>query len=94
MASMPTPPPAASATPPIAVAAGESPGMSQPKPHRPKASPDWTPRLIQPADGSSKPAVEVVSGVVPPAPKKPSDDFVPRLIAPASETPKPDDNGH
>ena len=94
MPSMPTPPPAAAATPPIAPAASEGAGASQPKPHRPKASPDWTPRLIQPADGTSKPAVEVAPIAAPPAPKKPQDDFVPRLIAPASETPKPDDNGH
>ena len=52
-------------------------------PQRPKADPNWMPKLIQPVD-----APAALESSTPPAPPKPpkNTDFVPRLIAPASES--------
>jgi ribonuclease E len=92
------PEPVAEATPVAAPAPVEAPTPSMPqasaepaaprpehRPHRPKASSDWTPRLIAPVEGAQAPATPVAPPVAAaPAPKKPpADDFVPRLIAPA-----------
>ena len=60
-----------------------------PRPSRPKAAADWTPRLIAPVEGAAPPAAPIVTAAAPAAPaapKKQADDFVPRLIAPAPES--------
>jgi len=85
----PARPMSSEATPPPApIAAPQSP---EPKPHRPKADANWTPRLIAPVEGGAAPAPEPV--VSAPKPKKPADDFVPRLISPAPDAPKGDNDG-
>jgi ribonuclease E len=80
---------------PAAPAAAPEPAAAHPehRPHRPKASADWTPRLIAPVESASPPPIAPVSSA--PAPKKPADDFVPRLISPAPAEPSHnDDNGN
>jgi ribonuclease E len=60
-----------------------APVAEAPKPERPRAGPEFMPRLIAPVEDSPPPAVVVVESA--PAPKKPAeDDFIPRLITPAS----------
>ena len=73
-----------------------APSAEEHRPHRPKASSDWTPRLIAPVEGSAPaPAAPAATTAAPAAPRKPSDDFVPRLIAPApATTESSDDNSH
>jgi ribonuclease E len=78
-----SPQPAAEPAAPVA----EHPRPQSHPHHRPKASPDFVPRLIAPVEGSAAPPAPVVSA---PAPKNPADDFVPRLIAPAPENREPE----
>ena len=82
--SMPTVQAHTESTPPEMPPAQES----RPQPQRPKADPNWMPRLVAPVEApagteSAVPAVPA-EPVAPPKPPK-NTDFVPRLIAPASE---------
>ena len=85
------PAPRAEAPAPHPEAASQDP--AGPRPHRPRASSDFMPRLIAPAEGGS-PAPSAAPTAAPSAPpaapaaKKPMDDFVPRLIAPAPQQPE------
>lgn len=95
-APMPTPAPEVRPAPPAAEASAEpaaprapEPRSEQARPSRPKADPNWMPRLIAPVEGASAPPAAPVTAA-PPKPKAPADDFVPRLISPA---PKPEHNG-
>jgi ribonuclease E len=61
----------------------EAPRQEGPRPQRPKADPNWMPRLIAPVEGAAAPAPAPTPVASAPTPKAPADDFVPRLISPA-----------
>ncbi len=72
----------AQSMPTVEIEATKPQATFEPRPQRPKADPNWMPRLVAPVEGA---APAEAAPAAPPQPPK-NTDFVPRLIAPATES--------